>query len=1070
MAYCPYCRSEYDGDNESQPCCPSCGYGIGEGDVEYDSEESYEGINQKHYYQSYDEDNSYEYSDYLDQKKSYDFDPYENYNERKRNNTANFSPQQKDIIKLRDGNHIVVAPPGTGKTTLLAERLINTLKENVVDPRRMICLTFTNRAARNMKSKVENLLQANNIKHDDIFIGNFHSFGIKFLSKNKLIPRGISILDEMESKLIAGDTVRLISEIDDSSQHNKIEVMQNLMIQGQKIISLYDTSLFGLLSKINISFIQHEALYAGLTIALKHILSMSDILKKISQVLPNETIYYPLAQMLSNLSKNGCTTLKEDELIASFDPSFYLQKNKNNYNKPFVNLDSELNDRGKVSVLLSILFAHEYGKTKNEILALDYNDILNITLFHLINTKNLLYNNYSWIQVDEAQDLNATQWSILDKLTANDHHSVIFGDIGQSIFSFIGGDYEALNKKTMNYELHDLTINYRSPAQLLDIFNHYSANVLKNLPIPTVIPNPGRIEDNDNKPILMSFIDNSQESQYICERVIPKLMAQSKNDSNIAILTRTNKQAQNFSYCLNKNKIRHFKVSSFDIFDYANTMDFMSFLTILHNPQSKLSWIRILSIFSNISLIESREIINALFRVGFNPSFLLLDDQVDIENNPFQKLRNLYNLDSFIIFDVETTGLDVFSDDIIQIGALKVVKGKIVDEKEWYIKIKHTIPMQITEITGITNEKLLQNGRFPEEVFSEFLEFIEDNALVAHNISFDWAILNNNLKRYLNKILLSNRPKYDTYYMAVNLYPYLPEHKLGFLIEYFQFEGFNFHNAIEDVRATFLLLKKMLSDYSSSFENSHKIFKENETLFQKFHKNFKPLWDEVHSKTENISFKYLFFSFFNYIDKNLNYYSLTYCADIEEKLIRHMEYNCPSDTLKNLLKNYLKMYIEFNESDLIIEEKDKLIVSTIHRAKGLQFNIVLIPFCTGSNFPVYTRPNHTEKSKAEEARILYVGMSRALNQLIITEHYQKCITTRSDRLLIVYGGLTPFLQKTHRFFKKYELYYCPICKLWSRNIDTCQYCSDTPTLCNQWGKYNGECNFYETCNLGLYTF
>ena len=103
------------------------------------------------------------------------------------------SKEQQKIAELQSGHHVVFAPPGTGKTELLSQR-VNIAVSAGIDPAQMLCLTFTNRAARNMVERIHARAQA-----DRIFIGNFHAFAGQFLIRNQLIPQASSMLDEEDS-------------------------------------------------------------------------------------------------------------------------------------------------------------------------------------------------------------------------------------------------------------------------------------------------------------------------------------------------------------------------------------------------------------------------------------------------------------------------------------------------------------------------------------------------------------------------------------------------------------------------------------------------------------------------------------------------------------------------------------------------------------------------------------------------------------------------------------------------------------------------------------------------------
>ena len=111
------------------------------------------------------------------------------------NITKEFIPteEQKRILDIKEGLHLVLAPPGSGKTELLAQRVYNAKDDGYQDSD-IICLTFTNRAAKGMNERIDEKYPNN-----EIIIGNIHHFCSTFLFKNKIIPLNTSILDEEEA-------------------------------------------------------------------------------------------------------------------------------------------------------------------------------------------------------------------------------------------------------------------------------------------------------------------------------------------------------------------------------------------------------------------------------------------------------------------------------------------------------------------------------------------------------------------------------------------------------------------------------------------------------------------------------------------------------------------------------------------------------------------------------------------------------------------------------------------------------------------------------------------------------
>ena len=104
--------------------------------------------------------------------------------------------EQQKILDIKEGLHLVLAPPGSGKTELLAHRVYNAKKVGIKDSD-IICLTFTSRAARGMKDKIFEKYPEN-----EIIIGNIHRYCSLFLFRNNLIPLNTSILDEEDSEQI----------------------------------------------------------------------------------------------------------------------------------------------------------------------------------------------------------------------------------------------------------------------------------------------------------------------------------------------------------------------------------------------------------------------------------------------------------------------------------------------------------------------------------------------------------------------------------------------------------------------------------------------------------------------------------------------------------------------------------------------------------------------------------------------------------------------------------------------------------------------------------------------------
>lgn len=169
----------------------------------------------------------------------------------------------------------------------------------------------------------------------------------------------------------------------------------------------------------------------------------------------------------------------------------------------------------------------------------------------------------------------------------------------------------------------------------------------------------------------------------------------------------------------------------------------------------------------------------------------------NIKLDEYKKI--LYSHREFVVFDLETTGLSPEKgNEIIEIGAIRVVDGKIKDEFSSFVQPKRKIPAFISDLTGITNE-MVNDAPNNKIVLPEFKNFINNAPLVAHNAPFDVKFL----KFYLEKIdsQLQNH-SVDTIPLLRELYPHLPNYKLGTVQAYFNCSDFSHHRAIDDARVT----------------------------------------------------------------------------------------------------------------------------------------------------------------------------------------------------------------------------------------------------------------------------
>lgn len=161
---------------------------------------------------------------------------------------------------------------------------------------------------------------------------------------------------------------------------------------------------------------------------------------------------------------------------------------------------------------------------------------------------------------------------------------------------------------------------------------------------------------------------------------------------------------------------------------------------------------------------------------------------------------------TYTVIDIETTGLDPSFDDIIEFGAIKCENGSPVSQYQTLVNPGYEIDDFITELTGITNEMLLDAPSI-RDVLPAFLSFVGDSVIVGHNVNFDINFIYDNAE-YLELPPFAN-DFVDTMRLSRRLYKDLENHKLSTLSEYLGIEPLEAHRALADCIRTQLCLEKM---------------------------------------------------------------------------------------------------------------------------------------------------------------------------------------------------------------------------------------------------------------------
>jgi DNA polymerase-3 subunit alpha (Gram-positive type) len=170
----------------------------------------------------------------------------------------------------------------------------------------------------------------------------------------------------------------------------------------------------------------------------------------------------------------------------------------------------------------------------------------------------------------------------------------------------------------------------------------------------------------------------------------------------------------------------------------------------------------------------------------------------------------------FVVFDIETTGLDPARDKITEIGAVKIKDKKIVDSYHTLVNPCIPIPEKIVELTGI-NDDMVKDSPTIRQVIPAFLDFVKESILVAHNASFDMGFISTNSAKMG---LMPDNRVLDTLDLTRRLFPFLKTHKLSAVAKYLGIEMDRAHRADDDARATAQIFLNCLDRIGQDSGNS----------------------------------------------------------------------------------------------------------------------------------------------------------------------------------------------------------------------------------------------------------
>ena len=890
---------------------------------------------------------------------------------------VSFDPCQQEVIEARGGWHLVLAPPGCGKTQILTERIRRAHSEGVAYAD-MLCLTFTNRAARGMSERLASTIDDEGVK--EVYVGNLHRFCSRFLFENNLVTADTSIIDD-----------------DDA-----VSIIARFTGDDEMVVAADYKQRRGYMEVVQVGALMHQIAHGhprGLRLHPDCL--QADDVRALRLLCEMQKVELTPAAMLDIYAHTDAYRTLAGGSSADFGEKTVV---------------------GRTLRKLSLAWEYEQYKAKNHLL--DFEDLLLMVYDVLAGTgpDAAAFKRYPWIQVDEVQDLNPLQIALVELLATDPADTVmLLGDEQQAIFSFMGAKLSTLEqlKERCRGRVHHLDVNHRSRRYLLNVFNTYAEEVLHI--DPDLLPKA----DNDQQAAAgdLTVLQSETVASELADvaRRVKQLLEASSTDTT-AVVVSSNSDADDVATTLREAHIPHFKVSGADLFAQPGMKLLLAHLNVLARPNDFLSWARLLS---GLHVFEQSFAARNFVRASLNLAILPADHPRSDGGTYVNDFMKACGEGELVVFDTETTGLDVFHDDIVQIAAVKMSNGQIVPGSalSLFIRTERSIPEKLGDIDNPIIEELKHHELLePAEALRRFVDYVGARPLLGHNADYDYHILDHNLRRYCPEIQLSSRCPvcFDSLRLIRLLEPDLKVYKLKALLAALGLEGENSHLADEDVNATCSLVAYCMAKALPLLPRQRAFLKEDRVVRRArvLRARYADSYDEARRRLyeqrpegETPAM----------VDELQRFYKLITAEHHVEEVegLRYVLNHLAADvivtgeepSLAEQLANHIMELNTMKEADLCNSRAmtERVFVSTVHKAKGLEFDNVIVFDAVDGRWPNFYSQNNPA-SLAEDARKFYVAITRATRRLVIAWSRNKTSYNGNARPQSLTRFMTPMLK------------------------------------------------------------
>ncbi len=829
-----------------------------------------------------------------------------------------------------DGTHhiLLTAPAGTGKTGTLARRIARLVEKGMAAPEEILCLTFTNKACREMEHRIQEYMGE---KGQGVSVKTIHGFCYELIQAEEDNPENryvnLSVWDEEDCRELMDDILE---------KWNTRPGNERQMIRNSRYF-FYDVD------KAKRWLLERNR-YTG---------EAADYLAAMNAILPNPF----------NVDKNKVRA----EMAAGYDRQLHSLGGMD-FNDILIGALHLLSDDG-CSRRWSSRFRYLHVDEMQDMSMLEYGIVLRLaSQARVLLAGDYFQTIYEWRGSDPIQ--------LIQRFTREFHPEVYTFTENYRATPLLLKAAEGYLRNAFSKDIPD-----ERPSV---------SSVREGQGEPIVIHPAFETLDGEARWIIqcIEFLVHKQKKLQEAEQ--GKICILCRNNAYNERLEEAFTRQLNQLKADGSGRwdfIRFLRIGEGKLYRKREVKDVLAALHLAVNPFDNNSTRRLcLNWGKGIGEATVKKILSSDYRkLGIALSDFLRPDVLRYADT-YGTLLQAMDEGRLIVFDVESTGTSTSTDEIVQLAAVTLNRDGQVTAR-FNRLVKPSGPVGESEkIHHISDERLKAEGEPPEKVFADFLAFTRNHILAGHNVSYDIHILMSQMRR-LGMDPVETPAWVDTLEIFRRYYPELKNHKLEYLGEVFKVHHKSSHNAYDDILATAEILmyavnhhlrperdarRACISPYVSLFMPMARIVQDISRMSWKQNPN--ALIGQVISQLN--------------MDEYFTQHGKTRERQHLEELKRYAEaypdYGRPP---QDVLQEYLAM-TALDAGDEILWQSGQagIPIATVHQAKGMEFDFVFMAGMADENFP------SSGALKAgmlmEEKRLFYVAITRARKRLFLSWNIQ----------------------------------------------------------------------------------